>query len=200
MKRIAGIALAALAAATAAGAVEIDRVIVRQQWPWSIDVKVDYSITGVTSPVDVRVQFFDGATEITPTGSPSAIKGELYGITASGEKSFRFNPKEVFGADRTAMFDFKVRLTPAASAANIDEVIYRIVDITKIRQGRAAFLTDITRREILNGDYGSYETDYGRIGPGFNTQLDDVLIWTGVSFHWALSPVWADQRWMMEPS
>ena len=41
--------------------------------------------------------------------------------------------------------------------------------------------TDITRGELLNGDYGAVETDYGRIGEGYNTTLDDVCIWTGVT-------------------
>ena len=32
-----------------------------------------------------------------------------------------------------------------------------------------------------NGKWGTYETDYSRIDPNFTTELDDVLIWTGVT-------------------
>ena len=34
-------------------AATVDQVIVRQQWPWSTDVKVEYRVTGVTRPVDI---------------------------------------------------------------------------------------------------------------------------------------------------
>ena len=35
----------------------IDRVIIRQQWPWSTDVKIEYQISGVdaAAPVDIVV-------------------------------------------------------------------------------------------------------------------------------------------------
>ena len=35
----------------AAFAADISDVIVRQQWPWSTDVKVEYKLTNVTVPV-----------------------------------------------------------------------------------------------------------------------------------------------------
>jgi hypothetical protein len=41
---------AAMMAAASLGAAQIDEVIVCQQWPWSTDVKVEYMISGVTSP------------------------------------------------------------------------------------------------------------------------------------------------------
>ena len=47
--------ITAAAVSIAAHAAIIDRVVVRQQWPWSTDVKVEYRITGVTTPVDVSV-------------------------------------------------------------------------------------------------------------------------------------------------
>ena len=58
-------ALAAFAAfATAAQAAKIEQVIVRQQWPWSTDVNVEYKLSGVTGPVDVAVTAYDGERQI----------------------------------------------------------------------------------------------------------------------------------------
>ena len=42
--------LMAFLAASSLNAAVIEQVIVRQQWPWSTDVKVEYKISGVTSP------------------------------------------------------------------------------------------------------------------------------------------------------
>lgn len=55
--------LLATLSTTALRAAIIDQVIVRQQWPWSTDVKIEYRLSGVTAPVDVRiVEAFDGGT------------------------------------------------------------------------------------------------------------------------------------------
>ena len=42
-------------AASSACAVQVDRVIVRQQWPWHEGILVEYSLSGVSGPVDIGV-------------------------------------------------------------------------------------------------------------------------------------------------
>ena len=172
---------AALLASAAAHAATIEQVIVRQQWPWSTDVKIEYRLSQVTNPVDIAVRAYNGTTPLEISNVSTALRGALYGITESGVGTIVLDPVKAFGGQKVAIADFRVELEVTDSAANIDEVLYKIVDLTKLDQGAAACVTDVTRREILNGDYGSYETDFGRIGPGFSTQLDDVLIWTGVT-------------------
>ena len=47
-----------------AHAAVIEQAIVRQQWPWSTDVKVEYKLSGVTNPVDIVVRACNGDKEI----------------------------------------------------------------------------------------------------------------------------------------
>ncbi len=157
---------------TAHGAV-IQQVIVRQQWPWSTDVKVEYKLAEVTSPVDISVKAFNGNTELPlPV---TAITGNRYGISESGIGQFIIDPVKAFGNQKVAIADFRVELELSDSAANINEVLYKIFCLTNNT------VENVTRVDLLNGKYGAVETDFGRIGDGFNTTLSDVIIWTGVT-------------------
>jgi len=158
---------------TAQGAV-IQQVIVRQQWPWSTDVKVEYKLAEVTTPVDISVKAFNGNVEL-PLPS-DAMAGELYGITESGIGQFIIDPVKAFGNAKIAIADFRVELELSDSAANINEVIYKVFCLTNNND-----CVDITRADLLNGKYGMIETDYPKLGRGFNTLLSDVLVWTGVT-------------------
>ena len=176
MKRILvpSILAAACGLAGAASAATVDQVIVRQQWPWSTDVKVEYRLSGVTAPVDIAVTAYSGETEL-PAIPESAMKGDRYGVSRDGVGQFIIDPVAAFGADQTAVANFKVRLTLSASNPNESDVLYKVLDLTN-------FTTkDITRADFHNGKMGAYETDYGRIGAGYTTSLQDVLIWTGIT-------------------
>ena len=166
----AAVAVAMLNAAT------INQVIVRQQWPWSTKVKVEYSLSGVDAshPVDIAVSTFNGDDPLPSTNLRAAIEGNLYGITEEfGE--FYIDPVIAYGTEKIGMTKFKVKLAVSDSSANIGETLYKIFDLTN------GGCTDVTRRDLLNGKYGAVETDFGRIGDGFNTTLSDVIIWTGVT-------------------
>ena len=157
---------------TAHGAV-IQQVIVRQQWPWSTDVKVEYKLAEVTSPVDISVKAFNGDVELPLPAE--AVVGDLYGIAESGIGQFVIDPVKAFGNTKVAIADFRVELEVTESAANIGEVLYKIYDL------EGGGCTDVTRADLLNGKYGTIETDYTKLGDGFTTPLTDVLIWTGVT-------------------
>ncbi len=157
-------------------AADIERVIVRQQWPWSTDVEVEYMLSGVTDPVDINVQAYDGNQELPSANLAGAITGEHYGISRSGTGCLTIDPVKAFGTANVNIPAFRVRLTLSASAANINDIIYKIFDLTN-----NCACTDVTRADLLNGKYGAVETDFGAIGDGFNTSLDDVIIWTGVT-------------------
>ena len=175
MKKACVFMFAAVAAATL-NAATINQVIVRQQWPWSIKIKVEYSLSGVDAshPVDIAVSTFNGDDPLPSTNLRAAIEGNLYGITEEfGE--FYIDPVIAYGTEKIGMTKFKVKLAVSDSSANIGETLYKIFDLTN------GGCTDVTRRDLLNGKYGAVETDFGRIGDGFNTTLSDVIIWTGVT-------------------
>ena len=113
----------------------VERVIVRQQWPWSTDVKVEYSLLGVdaNNPVDISVRAFNGETELPSANLDAAIIGERYGVT-SAVGSFMIDPVAAFGTSQVALGNFSVQLTVAASAANMQDILYKIVDLDPDRK------------------------------------------------------------------
>ena len=172
MKRTISIFSVLLIAANAVSAATVESVAASQQWPWSIDIKVKYTLSDVTSPVDLKVSAInEGKTLAVPR---NAISGDLYGIT-SQSGSFTIDPAKAFGTARAALTDLQIRIELSDSAGNIDEALYRIYDLND------GSCTDVTRRDLLNGRWGAIETDYKAIDPAFETGLGDVLIWTDVT-------------------
>ena len=171
------VAWAALLGSLAQGAVVIDQVSVRQQWPWSTDVKISYRIAGIdpAAPVDVNVTARNGSVALDGGKIADALSGDVYGIAEDGKKAILLDPVKAFGTDRPALGAFNVTLTASASAGGLGEVLYKIVDLD------TGAVTDVTRGDLYNRRYGSYETQYGKVGGGFTTTLDDVIVWTGVT-------------------
>lgn len=156
-------------------AASIDDVIVRQQWPWSTDVKVEYKLSGVDRPVDIAVKAYNGDTEVDSAKLLEAISGDLYGVAESGVWSFLIDPVKIFGKDRVALSDFRVELEISPSADNINEVLYKIVSLD------SQCVTNVTRKDLFNRKWGAYETSYTALNENFTTEMTDVLIWTGVT-------------------
>lgn len=177
-------ALASAAMAFTASAVTIDRVIVRQQWPWSTDIRVEYEISEIdeNEPVDICVEAFNGNDPLDSARLNSAISGRTWNIKKGGIGSFTIDPALAFGTDDIAFSDFKVKLSTVKSAENMDEVLYRIYDL----QNGAR--EDVSRAMLLNGEKGAISRDYSALGESFgaaagefSTPFEDVLIWTGVT-------------------
>ena len=169
-----------LSAATAflLQATTIDQVIVRQQWPWSTDVKVEYRVTGVTSPVDIQVAAYDGETALDSAKLASSMKGDLFGIEKDNYYSFTIDPVKAFGKTDIAIMNFSVRLATRESAANMMDVLYKVVDLN------SGAVTDIRRADFYGGKYGSFTTnfsDFAINGVACETDFKDVLIWTEVT-------------------
>ena len=167
--------LAGLMATVSLHAAVIDQVIVRQQWPWSKDVKVEYMISDVTAPVNLTVRAYNGAVELDASRLASAMTGSLYGISEGGVYSFMIDPVAAFGAERIALTDFRVELDTVAAPNDIGETLYRIYCLTN------GTCEEVTRADLLNGYYGSIVTNFAEIGEGYRTSLTNVLIWTGVT-------------------
>lgn len=166
---------ASIAMFSALNAATIDKVIIRQQWPWSTDVKVEYLITGVESPVDITVEAYDGDKPLDSAKLASSMKGDLFGIANDNYYSFTIDPVKAFGKSNIAVMNFNVRLSTTASAANMTDVLYKIVDLN------SGSVTDVRRADFYGGKYGAFETSYSAIKEGFSTDLQDVLIWTDVT-------------------
>ena len=170
-------ALAAFAAfAAVAQTARVEQVIVRQQWPWSTDIKVEYKLSGVTGPVDVSVAAYDGERQIPQDDLEAATTGERFAVSSSGVHSFTIDPIKAFGTSQISSRNFRVCLSVADSPASMTEVIYKVI---RISDGDCR---DLTRADFFNGKVdGGYETDYKKIDSAYSTPLSDVLIWTGVT-------------------
>ena len=174
VKTAALVALAAFAA-VAQGA-KVDEVKVRQLWPWSTDVKVEYTLSDVTGPVDVKVTAYDGERQIPQADLEPAITGERFAISSGGVHTLKIDPIRAVGANQVALADFRVRIDIADSPESMTEVIYKVI---RLSDGDCR---DLTRADFFNGKVdGGYETDYKKIDSAYSTTLSDVLIWTGVT-------------------
>ena len=147
----------------------------RQQWPWTTDIKVEYKLSGVTSPVDIHVTAYDGERQLDSAAIADATTGDVYGISSSGVHALTIDPVKAFGTS-LKINSLKVRLDVADSPANIHEVLYKVI---RIYDGDCR---DLTRADFLNGRVdGGYVTNYSAIASNYSTTLSDVLIWTGVT-------------------
>lgn len=173
-------ALIALFAALAAQAATVGKVIVRQQWPWSDTVKVEYLLSGASAaqPVDIELSFYDGETPLS-ADLHNAAAGDVYGLVSDGVHVITLDATRAFGRRRVKIENFRVTLTPVPSRPDLNEELYRIYDLTATT--KPIPYESVTRQKLLNGAYGTYETDYAKIGSGFTTPLADVLVWTGVT-------------------
>ena len=159
-----------------AQAADVEQVIVRQQWPWSTDIKVEYRLSGVDAshPVDISVTAYNGDTPLDSSRIPASIRGAVYGVTDEiGE--FYIDPVAAFGTEKLAFSKFKVNLSIAPMSETMGEVLYKIFCLTNNT------CVNVRRADLLNGTYGAIETDFGNIGSEFRTSLDDVIIWTDVT-------------------
>lgn len=175
MKKTIAIILAM--AGTALHGADIGRVIVRQQWPWSTDINVDFELSGVSTeaPADISLRCFDGETEIPAEKVASAISGSRYAIAEGGTHTLSLDPAVLFGEGRKTVPDFKVTVSASPTAPVDFEPIYMIIDLATGEKKK------LCRADFYNypEKYGTYETDFSVFGA--STTLPSVFIWTGVT-------------------
>lgn len=156
-------------------AADIGQIIVRQQWPWSTDVKVEYTLSNVTEPVDVKVRVFNGEEEADEAKVAVALSGERYDLRKGDTYTLTIDPTGLFDTSSRALSDFRVTLS-AVKSEEMTEVLYKIINLES-----PYGVADVTRGRLLNGEMGDVVTDYSTLGDGWSTPLEDVLIWTGVT-------------------
>ena len=171
--------IAALFAAVSVQAATVDQVIVRQQWPWSETVKVEYVLSDVSDPVNVSVSATADGVAVDSANLAASLRGEVYGVAGNGAHTLEIDPAVALGASKATVRRFQVRLTTTAAPANLTQELYRIFDLND------GSCESVSRADIMNrpDKYGTYETDFSKVGDGFNTTLNpsEIFIWTGVT-------------------
>ena len=180
MKRLLSSLAFVFAVADVSAAAVVDRIVVRQRWPWSEKTKVSYRITGVDAPVDLNVTFSSGGETLSADAFATNFTGTVLGICSSGEYSFEFDPAVVFGT--AAIGELTVSLAPVASPYTKEQLttsIYRILDLEN------KTWEDLTAQDLFSNRYGTYETNYvTAFAPNWTSPkltVRDCIIWTGVT-------------------
>ncbi len=172
MKRI--VTFLGLASAAYIHGAAIEQVIVRQQWPWSTDVKVEYKISGVTKPVDLKVTAYNGNVLLDQSNLDASITGRRLGIKEDGVGEFTIDPVKAFGTDKAAIANFKVKLDVVDTSESMSKVLYKIIDLT------SGEIEDVTTADLISGEYGAVETGGQTITPA--GEIDETKVyWTGVT-------------------
>ena len=152
-------------------AAKVDRVLVRQNWPWSKDVTVEYEVSGATAPAAVSFTYYDGETPLVASETAVVSGDNLW--AGNGPHKVTFDPVEMFGS--RAFADFRVEVTLGAENAKMADHLYRIVDLD------TGAITDLSRADFYNNKgYGTFVTSFQAINSSYKTSLEDVFIWTGV--------------------
>ena len=166
--------LLSLASAAVWADATVTSATLSQNWPWSLEMTLKYTVAGVTSPVSAEIKFYNGETEVAYDAS--ALKGVRCLIERDGEYTVKFDPAAAFGDSATYFGALKASVDVVAADEKMKEVVYKIIDLDSPYS-----VTDVTRGALLDGIYGSVETDFSKIGEGYATSLEDVVIWTGVT-------------------
>lgn len=123
MKRVLGSWAVCLALGALADGPTISDVVVRQRWPWSRLVDINYVLScETTQRVDVAVTGYNGTTALTlPADS---FSGDLYGVS-DGSHRIVWDPTVCAYTNSGVLTKFRVALAPTEAP------VYMIVDLTK---------------------------------------------------------------------
>ena len=156
-------AISALATAT------IEQRTVRQRWPFSRTVDVDFVLSCDPSETyDITPRFYDGETELTV--EDVAISGDFNSVS-DGAHRLTIDLSRSALAGTESFTNFHVELSA------VEPPLYMIVDMRKTGAD-ANRVSYLTRTDILSGQHGTYETDMTRLGIS-GCMLRNPIVWTG---------------------
>ncbi len=156
--------LSGLALSAWADSPTVSDVVVRQRWPWSRLVDIDYVLScDFTQQCDVAVAAYSGETLLSLPGK--SLSGDLYNVS-DGTRRIVWDPMATAYTNGAAMKNVRVTLTPTPVP------LYLIVDLTK-SVGASGQLTYVYESDLAGGVYGAVQTN-----PVSGVQS---VIWTGVT-------------------
>ena len=140
----------------------ISNVEVRQLWPWSRLVNIDYTLNSEAGKsMDVRLSAFDGTNVLSLP--ECSLSGGLNGVS-NGVQRIVWNPLKSAYTNQ-ALMRFNVDLTVTNTP------LYLIVDLTKTNTTDQ--IVYVYEADLTSGAYGTVETNPI---PGVTS-----LVWTGVT-------------------
>lgn len=170
MKRIFTVLISA-AFACGVSALTINDVVIRQQWPWSGKVSIDFGIEGADSATHaVTVTAYNDSTLLGEIPAV-ALSGDTL-IASNGWKHIEFDPAAVSFLKTQGLFsNFRVELAVGG------DVLYLIIDLSKCA-GEEGQITYVTRQALTNNEYGAWEPSPVQTN---GVTVKDTVIWTDVT-------------------
>ncbi|MFA7172633.1 MAG: formylglycine-generating enzyme family protein [Kiritimatiellia bacterium] len=146
----------------------ISNVTVKQRWPWSRLVDIDYVLTcDSDQTMDISVEAYDGLFRLTlPSDS---FSGDLDRVK-SGARRIVWDPTKTSYTIKGVLPEFRVTLTPTPAP------LYMIVDLTK-SAGEAGQIECVYESELTSGLWGAWVRN-----PVTNDgTVVESVVWTGVT-------------------
>jgi len=146
----------------------ISQVTVRQRWPWSRLVDIDFVLgCGEGQSVDIAVTAYNGTdTLIVPE---SSFTGDRYGVT-QGLRHIVWDPTVTAYTNRGVLQAFNVALVPTPVP------LYMIVDLT-LSPGADGQIAYVYEDDLTNGLWGAWV----RNPVTNNGTVVESVVWTGVA-------------------
>lgn len=197
VSRLSSFATAAAVAAFAANAAadpSVGQILVHQLWPWSQNIKVEYTLSGTGGATyDMNVTASEAGVAIPADKLSSALCGGegFWGITGDGIHSFTLDPSKLVADGATALSDFTVSIAPGGLGdPQASRIEYRVFDL------ETGEVTDLRRRDIYARPdlYGTPITDFSLVGAGIaSIPQGDVFIAPGFT-----NDVWKTTKLVMK--
>ena len=170
MKMATGFSVVGLTICAVAAEPEISNVVVRQRWPWSRLVDIDYVLACDTGAqrVDVALTACEGTETLTlPAASLSGDRRNV----AKGSRRIVWDPmKTAYTNDVLARFSVELVPTPVP--------LYMIVDLTNT-VGTAAHIEYVYEKDLTNGLWGAWVRN--PITNAAGAVVVESVVWTGVT-------------------
>lgn len=143
--------------ALGAWAANVEKVVVRQQWPWNAKVNIDYRLTetdGKTYDIDVTMKDGDEMLTIPST----SLSGDRYSVGA-GEHRIVWDPAKTDYVSRRELANLTVTLT----ATDVSERTYLIVDMSEgAVNGQTPKTWPVSYSATVIGTDGRWDDEYKR--------------------------------------
>jgi formylglycine-generating enzyme required for sulfatase activity len=152
----------------AADAAEISRVSVRQRWPWSRLVDIDYVLAcDSTQRLDIAVSAYNGSDPLDVPAS--SFSGDLYGLSY-GAHHIVWDPTVTSCTNTGVLPEFRVALTMTNSP------VYMIVALTNLVAGIPAPVEYICPGDPRLETYGPYTNVWFGVTNGTLYKTDAIVL------------------------
>ncbi|MDD3546407.1 MAG: SUMF1/EgtB/PvdO family nonheme iron enzyme, partial [Kiritimatiellae bacterium] len=148
----------------------ISQVTVRQRWPWSRLVDIDYVLTcDATQSADVVIEAKDGSAPLDIP--PASLTGDIYGVS-NGLRRIVWDPMKTAYTNNHVLTQFNVTLTPTPVP------IYMIVDL-RLDKGDSGQIEYVYEDDLTNGLWGAWMRN--PITNAVGEAIVESVVWTGAA-------------------